>query len=99
MDLRRSKIGYAIRILSNLVSQPLELSAPDVGEILPVGARGGALVEEDGDLQIAADAFTERAREHDAVLHRGALERHEGDDVRGAHAGMLPAMVIEVDQL
>ena len=48
-------------------------------------------------LELAPDALAELAREGDAVLHRRALERDEGDDVGGAHARMLARVRVEVD--
>ena len=87
----------AAALRADLLAQPLELAAADVGEVLAVGARGGALVQEDGDLELAPDALAELARERDAVLHRRSLERDEGHDVGGAHARVLAGVRGEVD--
>ena len=67
------EVGRALRRRADLVANALELAAADVGEILAIGARGGALVEEDGDPELAPDALAELAREGDAVLHRRCL--------------------------
>ena len=94
----RPEVGRALRRRADVVANALELAATHVGEILAVGARGGALVEEDGDAELAPDALAELARERDAVLHRRALERDERDDVGGAHARVLARVRVEVDQ-
>src|SRR5215213_3098401 len=96
MHRRWTEVRRALGRAADVVAQPLELAAPDVGEILAVGTRRGALVEEDRDAELAADALTELARERDAVLHRRSLERDEGDDVGRAHAGMLAGVARQI---
>jgi len=93
---RRTEVGRALWRLPDLGANAFELAAAHVGEVLAVGARRGALVEEDGDAELAPHALAERAREGDAVLHRCAFERDEGDDVGGAHARMLAGVGGEI---
>src|SRR5690349_18427559 len=57
VDVRWTEIRYTRGILADLFTQALELASADVGQILTVGARGGALVEEDGNQQLPADAL------------------------------------------
>ena len=99
VNAARSEVGIAVGIRADLGTQTLELSASHVREVLAIGACGGALVQKDRDLELAADALTEGSRERDAVFHRAALERHEGHDVGGTHAGMLAAVRVEIDML
>src|SRR5262245_44931006 len=100
MDLRWAEVGFARRRTGfHLVANSLELAAADVGEVFARGGRRGALVQEHWNLELAADAFAERAREDDAVLHRRSLERDEGNDVGRAHARMFARVMIEIDLL
>ena len=45
MDALRAEIRLAIRVPADVVAQPLELAASNVGQVLAFGTRGGALVE------------------------------------------------------
>ena len=95
----RPEVGRALRGRPDVGTNALELTTTNVGEILTVGARGGALVQEDRNAQLVAHTCAELAREGDAVLHRRALERDERHDVRGAHAGVLTGVRGEIDAL
>src|SRR5262245_6519129 len=98
MNPRRTEVGNAIRrALDHLFPNSLELAAPDVGEIPASRTLGGAIVQEDRDLQLFSHAFTELFGEDDAILHRRALEGNERDDVGRPHAGMLAAVRVEID--
>src|SRR5207237_5911682 len=97
MDFLRPEVGLARRIFSELVTEPLELTAPNIGEIFARRRRCCALVEVDGNPELTADPLAEGAREGDAVLHRRAIQWHKGDDVGRADAGMLASVVAEVD--
>ena len=50
-------------------------------------------------MELAADAVPERTRQLDAVVHRAAVQRHEGHDIGGPHAGMHPGVRGEIDQI
>src|SRR5215210_6029430 len=96
MHGRRTEVRCALWRPAYVILQTLELSTSHVGEVLAIGTRRGALVEEDGNLQLAADALAELACEGDAVLHRRPLEGNERDDVGGAHPWMLTGVRGEV---
>jgi hypothetical protein len=97
---RGAKIRHAIRRAgAHLVAKPLELAAADVGQVLAIGSRRGALVEEYRNLELASDAFAERASKDDAVFHRRSLEGNERNDVGRTHARMLAGVMIEIDAL
>src|SRR6185503_17916624 len=70
--VRLPRCGAGVHLIANA----FELAAAYVGEIFARWARRRALVEEDGNLQIAANALTQRASEHDTVFHRRAFERN-----------------------
>ncbi len=91
----RSPLGRG----ADLGSNSLELATADVGQVFAIRPRGGALVEEDGDAELSADALAEGARERDAVFHRRPFERNEGHDVGRAHPGMFAGVRREVDAL
>ena len=52
-----AKVGDASRILADLLPQSLELAAAYVGEVLAIGTRRRALVQEDRNLQLPPDAL------------------------------------------
>ena len=93
-----AEVGGALGVLADLFLGELELAATDVGEVGALGGRGGALVEEDGDLEFAADALAQGAREDNAIFHRRPFERDEGADVGGADARVRAGVLVEVDQ-
>src|SRR5215217_7284970 len=100
MNFCGSKIRSAIRRAGvHLVANSFELAASHVGQVLPLGTRGGPLIQEDWNLELSSHAVTDCASENDAVLHRRALERDEGHDVGRTHARMLASVVIEIDSL
>src|SRR4051812_17626639 len=97
MDRSRSEIGKTIAVrLGHRVANALELTAANVGEILAIGTRRRALVEEDRNLELTADARGEGPGKSDAILHRRALERNERNDVGGAHPRVLAAVLRQV---
>src|SRR5262249_21073497 len=54
--------------------------------------------EEHGDLQLVTDTAAERARELRAVVEGEVLDRDERNHVGRAHARVLAAVVVEVDE-
>ena len=99
MDLAGAEVGFPSGIFPELLAQTLEFSTANVGQILARGRRGGALVEIDGNLQLAADPLAECARQRDTVFHRRAFERDERHDIRRANSRMLARVLTEVDSL
>src|SRR3954447_3030588 len=57
MDRSGAEIRIARGLFAELVAEPLELTATDVGEIFARGCSGGALVEVNGYPQLATDAL------------------------------------------
>ena len=57
MDVRGSEVRITLGVDADFLSQSFELSAADVGEILSRVTRRRALIEEDGDLELPADAL------------------------------------------
>ncbi len=92
-----TEVGLARRDPADLVADSLELSAAHVGEVLALGARRGAFVQVDGDLEFGCGAHAKIAGKGDAVLHRGAFEGDERHDVGGAHARVFAGVLGEVD--
>jgi len=99
VDLLRPEIRFARGIPAHLLTQSLEFSATNVGEILTRRCRRRPFVEIDRNLQLATDSFAERPREGDAVLHRRALERNEWNHVGRADPGVLTRVPAEIDPL
>src|SRR5947209_17097074 len=99
MNLVGTEIGFARRILSQLLSQPLELAPAHIGQILARGRCCRSLVQVYRNLQLASDALTELTRECDAIFHRRALERNERDDVGGTDPRVFAAVLTEIDAL
>src|SRR5512147_2973848 len=99
MDAFRTEVRIARGVGSQLVAKSFELTAPNVGEVLTIGARRRALVEVDRDLQLFADALAESSGERDAVVHRRAFEWDEGDDVRGTESRVFALVHGEVDEV
>ena len=99
MHMIGAEVRHALGIGADLRLGQLKLAAADVGEVLAVGARGGALVQEDRNAEFIADALAEGAREGDAVVHGGALERNERADVGGADARVFAGVRVEVNEL
>src|SRR5437763_1790442 len=54
MDAIGSEVRHARRVLSDLCPEAFELPAANVGEVFTLGSRRRALVEKDGNLQLAA---------------------------------------------
>ena len=71
------------------------VAAADVREILAVGARGGSLIQEDGDAELASHALAELAGERDpATLAKAVLPKGERVEiVDGARGGMRIAVL------
>jgi hypothetical protein len=98
MKARLSEVRRAIRIARDRLAQALELPFADVRQIHAIRARGRALIEIDGDLQLLGDSATRLSRQGDALLHRDAANGDEWDDIRRADAGVLSAMLVEVNE-
>ena len=89
---RRAEVGRPAR-RRHLRGQPLELTAPDVFEVLARRVVRRLLVEEDRDPEACRRrAAPTSLRERDAVGHRDAFDRHERHDVDGAEPRMLAAV-------
>ena len=98
MDLPLAEVGRPVG-LQELFGHALELTLAAGGQIAPLRAGGGVLIEERGQLQLLPDALGHAAGEFDALLHAHVLLRNEGDDVDGAHARVLPLVLSHVDGL
>ena len=83
--------------LTDLVLEPLVLTAPNVGQALAVGPPSGASVEVDRQVEARRDPLPEGAREVDDLVHGRRPERDERDDVDRADARMLTLVGVHVD--
>ena len=83
--------------LTDLLLEPLVLTAPNVGQALAVGASSGASVEVDGQVEARRDPLPEASGEVDHLVHGRRPERDEGDDVDRADARMLTLVGVHVD--
>ena len=96
MQPRRAGIGLAAALV-DLGLEALVLAAPDVGQLLPVGAPRGPGVEVHRQLEAGRDALPEGVRQGDAVVHRRRPERDERDDVDRTDAWVLAVVGVHVD--
>src|SRR3712207_9330766 len=71
---------------SDLLAQKLEAAAPHVREVAPLLLQRRALVEVDGDVQLAPDATPRLVRERDALLYAQAADGDERQHVARPHA-------------
>ena len=78
--------------------QAFVLSAADVFEIGAFGLGRGGFVKIDGDIEFVSHALAESFGDGDAIIHRRALKRNEGNHIRRADAGMFAGMRVEVNQ-
>src|SRR5205085_7288153 len=96
---RLSNVRRARGVRADLRAQQLESSAPHVRKIFSFGPLCRALVEIDGDAQLAPDSLARTPRERDALLYADAADGDERQNVARAHARVLPRVRVEVNQL
>ena len=96
MGLGRTEVGLPERVAHPL-GEALELAAPHVLEVAPVGGRGRLFVEEHGDLEALRHRLAHVPGQRHAVLHGRALDGDERHDVHGAHARVLALVAAQVD--
>ena len=96
MEMRRAEVRGTAGLL-DLVLEPLVLTAPDVGQLHPLGACRGVRVQEDREVEAGRDPGAELARHLDGVVHRRRAERHERDDIDGPDARVLAGVAVHVD--
>ena len=94
--------GAGVRLVARRADQlfhALVLRPADVRQHLVLRPEGGAGVVEDGQPEAVRDPPTERPGQRDRFLHGGLAERHEGNDVHRAEAGVLAGVMLHVDPL
>src|SRR2546423_9857003 len=96
---RLTNVRRARGVRADLRAQQLEAAAPHVREIFSFGPQRRALVEVDGDAQLAPDSLARTPRERDALFDADAADGDERQHVARAHARVLPGLRVEVDQL
>ncbi len=94
----RAEVGCPARG-RHLRGEPLELTAPDVFEVLACGVGRSVLVEKDGHSEALGDGSADVLGERHAVGHRDVLDRDERHDVDSSEPGMLTAVLAQVDRL
>jgi hypothetical protein len=97
VERRRPEIRFPFGT-GQLVGETLVLAGPHVGQVAPLGAAGRVLVQVHGDAQLVANASADRARNSCTIIHGDAGDGHEGADVGGPEAGVLPFVFGHVDQ-
>ncbi len=85
--------------LGDVGLEALVLAAPHVGEARPIRCPGGSLVQVDGDRELVRQLRRDITGESDAIVHRHAANRDEGDDVDSTHARVAAALLLHVDQI
>src|SRR5439155_14450044 len=84
---------------ADLLLYRLVFAAADVRQPTPLGPSGGLVVEIDGDPELLANPPADLPGQIDALRHGRLAERYERQDVGRAHAGVLAAVPVQVDQL
>ena len=92
------RIGAAGGIGGDFFANAFELSATDIFEILRSGVR--RRLRRGRPESCSASRFLRHVpRDRDAIFDGDSLDRNEGNDIRGAHAGMSSLVLAKIDQL
>ena len=97
MTLGRTEIGMPFGLF-DLLGHPFELSFAYGGQILAVRRRSRFLVEEYGQGIPLSHLLGHLFREGNGFVHRRVLDRDKRHHIYRSHAGMLAAMLVQVDQ-
>ena len=98
MDGALAEVGSPLG-LQELGGHAFELALTAGSQVLALGTGGALLVEEAGDLQLVPEALGHTLAHLNALFHGHVHGGDEGDDVGGAHTGMLTLMLGHVDEL
>lgn len=74
-------------------------AAADVGQVRPIRAQSGVLVQIDGDIEFVSHALAELSGEVGGFLQGDSADRYEGADVRGAHARVFAFVMVQIDEV
>jgi len=95
---RRAEVRGAVGIGGDALLQPFIFARADGRQVLALRTGRCRFVEVNRDAQFAAHPLPQAAGDGYAVGHGRPAQGHEGHDIRRADAGMLPAMLVQVDQ-
>src|SRR5580700_11813561 len=98
MDPRLTEIRLARRIGRDVRSYALELSTPNVLQILPLGRGRSRLVQVNRNLVSLPDFRPNMPSQGDAILDGHAINGDERHNIRRTHARMRSLMLIQIDQ-
>src|SRR5215469_1067485 len=98
MHTEFAEIGTASRMGCNLGADALELAAADILQPLSFGGTRSRFIEIHRNLEALPDLLADLLRHRNAIFNRDSIDRNEWDDVGGAHAGMSPGVLVEIDQ-
>ena len=99
MNLPLTEVGGPL-LLEQLLGHALKLALAAGGQVAALGAGGGVLIQEGGDLQLVPNALAQPLGQLHALLHGHILGLgDEGDHVGGAHALVLALVLGHVDDL
>jgi hypothetical protein len=99
MEAGAAEVGTTGGIFAYGVAEAFELAAADFVEVGAIGAGGGSLIKEDGNAEATPDFKAGLAGEQGALVKLDAGNGYEGDDVRGADAGVSALLAGEVNEV